>query len=151
MNDFNNALSKAMKYCSKKEVCVFDVLMKLKSWNIEKQYYEQIISNLKKENFINEKRYASAFARDKFKFNKWGKNKIFYTLSKKQIPESYINEALNSIPEKDYFSTAEKLILAKIRKLKEDDDLLFKKKLISFMANKGYEIEIIKPILDKLI
>ncbi len=151
MNDFNKALSKAMKYCSKKEVCVFDVLMKLKSWNIEKQYYKQIISNLKKENFINEKRYASAFARDKFKFNKWGKNKIFYTLSKKQIPETYINEALNSIPEKAYFFTAEKLILAKIKNLKESDDLLLKKKLISFMANKGYEIEIIKTILDKLI
>ena len=36
----------------------------------------RIIEMLKKENFINEERYAIGFVKDKFNYNKWGKIKI---------------------------------------------------------------------------
>ncbi|HAN76897.1 MAG TPA: RecX family transcriptional regulator, partial [Bacteroidales bacterium] len=39
-----------------------------------------IVEKLRAENYLNEARYAASFARDKFRFNKWGKNKIAFEL-----------------------------------------------------------------------
>ncbi len=113
---------------------------------------EEIIQRLKKENFINEQRFAQAFVHDKFLFNKWGKIKIRNALAAKNIPDSIITEALQTIDEQEYLKTLEKLAKQKLKSLqKETDKQKLKSKILRYLSSKGYEFEKIKSIVDEII
>ena len=72
----SEALNRAMALCSRTEYCISDIRQKLESWGLESDKAGDVIAILIKENFINEERYAGAFARDKYRYNKWGRVKI---------------------------------------------------------------------------
>jgi len=142
-------LSKAMRYCSTREVCISDISTKLLSWGTKKLDINTVVDELKKENFIDEQRYASAFALDKFKFNNWGKEKIKFELFRKKIPNPFIIKALDKIDAEEYFTKAKKLFIAKLKTIDDENELKKKQKIFSFMSNKGFETEIIYKISKK--
>jgi len=145
------ALKKLMQICSRQEKCKNDIHQKLKMWNIEDNSAETIIESLVNQNFIDEQRYASAFAKDKYRFNKWGKQKIRFQLSAKNISDSHIYTAISEIDEKVYFLIIEKEIAAKLRNTKAKSDWELKAKIMQFAQSRGYEIEIVEKILNKVL
>lgn len=151
MNNFGQALGKAMRFCSTKEVCVFDITQKLSNWGVDEKYHHKIISTLKEEQFIDEQRYASAFTSDKFIFNKWGKIKISFQLKQKKIKDSYIQNALEQINQEEYIDTIEKLIITKLKSTKEQDFLKLKNKIFRHLTSKGFEAELFASKLHKLV
>lgn len=142
-------LSKAMRYCSTKEVCISEISTKLISWGLEKLDINVVVDELKKENFIDEQRYANAFALDKFKFNNWGKEKIKFELFRKKIPNSFIIQAVDKIDTEEYYNKAKKLFIKKLKTIDDENELKKKQKVFSFMSNKGFETEIIYKISEK--
>jgi len=151
MDEFNVFLSKAMRFCSSKEVCFKDITLKLNYWDANPDHIEKILNILVEEKFINEERYAKAFASDKFKFNNWGRKKISFQLTGKNISTLNIQKALNEISEEEYYKTAQKLILNKLKSIKSDNILEIKNKILLFMTNKGYETDIVFNLLNKLV
>jgi regulatory protein len=150
MSDFDNILAKAMRYCSSREVCSDDMLKKLAIWSDNPDYYNEIINKLIEEKFIDNQRYANAFVNDKFKFNHWGKIKIKRHLLSKKIPDSFIYNALQQIDNEEYMNIARKLFISKLNTLDKQENMMKKKqKLYSFLANKGYETEIIFTLLEE--
>ncbi len=133
-------LEKARKFCAYQERSIFDIKAKLISWNINEKIISDIILQLKKEDFVNEDRFASAFAIGKLRNNRWGRNKVTYALMQKQIPELTIQIALNSIDEKEYLQTLKSVLASK----KIDDDNEFRKnnKLVKYAAQKGFQPEL---------
>ena len=99
---YKTALNKAMAQCSRREYCCNDIRSKLDSWGVSNTDSEKITAILIKENFINESRYAEAFVKDKFNYNKWGKVKIASHLKMKKIPSAIIKSALDSIDNQIY-------------------------------------------------
>lgn len=150
MDEFNVSLTKAMRFCSSKEVCIADIKLKLANWNTNPDFIEEIINSLVDEKFIDEERYALAFASDKFRFNNWGKIKISYHLSAKKISSQTINIAINEIPNAEYYKTAKKLIISKLNSIKTQDTFKLKNKVLSYMASKGYETDLVFNILNEI-
>jgi regulatory protein len=64
---------------------------------------DQIIFHLLQHNFLNETRFAEAFARGKFRVKKWGKTRIIRELKYREISQYNITLALKEIPEDEYF------------------------------------------------
>jgi len=81
---FETALKKAMALCAGREYCRSDIRQKLSTWSIDATDAEKIISKLVIEKFIDEERYCTAFVRDKFRYNKWGRVKIASALKMKK-------------------------------------------------------------------
>ncbi|NQU35103.1 MAG: RecX family transcriptional regulator [Bacteroidetes bacterium] len=131
---------KARKFCAYQERSIFDVKTKLISWNVSEKIISEIILQLKKEDFINEDRFALAYATGKLRNNKWGRNKITYALMQKQIPELTIQIALNSLDQEEYLNTLKSVLSSK----KIDDDNEFRKnnKLVKFAQQKGFQPEL---------
>ncbi len=146
---YQKALNKAMYLCGKAEKCKADIRKKLYDWKANPSEYDKIISELEKQKFIDEKRYAKYYVRDKFEFNKWGKIKIRTMLFQKSIPEKIINEALSEIPEKKYIETLKYLLNQKKKSIKDEDKYKQKQKLIRFAASRGFEPDLILRILEK--
>jgi regulatory protein len=147
---FTTALNKAMNLCSQREYCIEDIRGKLVSWGIENDDSEKILEILIKENFINETRYASAFVRDKFKYNKWGKVKIAAHLKAKNIPGEVIRSALDNIDNEQYIKFIRDLVNGRRRTIKAKSQYDLKAKLLRYGLSKGFESSLLYEILNDL-
>ena len=110
----------------------------------------KFLKSLLKENFINETRYASAFVRDKFKYNKWGKVKITAQLKAKNIPGEVIRLALDNIDNEQYIKFIDELINGHRRKIKAKNQYDLKAKLLRYGLSKGFESSLLYEILNDL-
>jgi regulatory protein len=147
---YKTALNKAMVQCSKREYCKSDIRAKLEQWGIGVSDKERIIEELEKENFINEGRFAKAFVKDKFNYNKWGKVKIASHLKVKMISGNILKEALDSIDNDVYLKTLNVLITRHRRSVKSKNKYDLKAKLLRYGLSKGFESYLLYEILNEI-
>lgn len=138
-------LDKARKYCSYQERCIFDVKQKLIEWKASEKTIESIIKQLETEDLINEERFAVSFAVGKLRNNKWGRNKIFYALMQKHIPELYVQMGLAEIDTEEYNEVLRKILTTK--KINETNDFRRNQKLVKHVMQKGFQSELAWKIL----
>jgi regulatory protein len=147
---FKTALNRSMTLCARREYCVSDILAKLDSWGISESTGWMIIGKLKKENFINEERYASGFVKDKFRYNRWGRIKITSHLKAKGIPEDIIKKALDSIDNELYGKILSDLISSHRRLVKAKNQYDLKAKLLRYGLSKGFESSLLYDLLNEM-
>src|SRR5213082_1811867 len=87
------ALQKLKHYCGYQERSHVEAIEKLYSFGLYKQEVEECISRLIEEDYLNEERFAMAYARGKFRMKRWGKIKIRYALKEKAVSDYCINKA----------------------------------------------------------
>ena len=141
-------LDKMKQYCAYQERSMFDVKTKLDSFHLQEGIDEKIIIALKKENYLDEARYAKVFANGKLRINKWGKIKIYAALQRKHVPEFFILQGLNEIDEQEYIHILREVISAKSRELKESDFDKHNKKLAKFAISRGFESRMVWDVLN---
>ena len=145
------ALTRLQKICSLQEKCISDIRRKLNEWGIPAKESQEIIEKLKKDKFIDEERYAICFVRDKYKINKWGREKIKYALIQKSIPEEIIKSALSEIRSDIYNDTLKELLTKKKKEIKSKNIYEIKGKLIRFGTQKGYNFEIVYRMVYEVL
>lgn len=136
---YQEALKKAMKYCAYQERCQKEVRNKLFELGANYGDIENIISELIEQNFINEERFATSFARGKFYYKQWGKYKIRQELKARDISEYCIKKGLKEIDEQDYQSTLQKLITKKAKEIGGGKGAKNQQRLYTYLSGKGYE------------
>ncbi len=142
------ALQKAKQFCAYQERCHSETKDKLTSFGLHKNDVEELLAQLIEENFLNEERYAIAFAGGHFRTKQWGRVKIKYALSQKKVSAYCIKKALAGINEDDYEQTLIKLATAKLSTLKGEKNIFTKKaKLQNYLLQKGYEAAMIGVVL----
>jgi regulatory protein len=148
---FRLSLNKSMAQCSHKELCRDDIHKKLSLWGVSEEDIEKIIAILVKEKFIDETRYASAFVRDKFKYNKWGKVKIASHLKSKRIPSEIIGQALDSIDHDHYVRFLQGLLEVHKRTIKAKNQMDLKSKLLRYALSKGFESSLVYDVINEIV
>ncbi|MBC5623163.1 regulatory protein RecX [Butyricimonas hominis] len=148
--DAKKALNIVAGQCSKKEYCSADVLAKLRRWELPEKDIAEIMAFLVKNRFLDDTRFAEAYARDKFRFNRWGKLKIAQMLRRKQVADSVIGQALAALPEEDTDATCMELLRQKNKSIKDEDPYKRKAKLIRFALSRGFEYETVNRCLSHL-
>lgn len=143
------ALQKLKHYCAYQERCHSEVREKLYSLGVWKKDHDEIIATLIEENYLNEERFAIAYAGGKWRIKRWGRVKIKYELKQKQVSEYCIKKALKQIDEEEYTQVLSKLAKEKYASLKSEQYLIRKKKTQDHLINKGFEITLINSVLDK--
>jgi regulatory protein len=145
------AFAKAKYYCAYQERSHAEVKKKLYGFGLYKNEVELLMSILIEENYVNEERFAMAFAGGKFRIKQWGKTKIKFELKQRQVGDYSIKKALAAIPQEDYEKTLQKLADEKIASLKAEKNIFTKKsKLQNYLVGKGYEYNLISEILKKM-
>jgi regulatory protein len=143
-------IKKLEKYCAYQERCTSEIIAKLKYWKVNEKHFDSIISKLKEENFLDEVRFAKAYARGEFHSNKWGKRKIFFELNHKNIPDAIIHAGLDDIDPEEYRQALKELITKKNEELKKKKTLNIRGKIINFAQGKGYETDLIFDMVKEL-
>ncbi|MEI7677040.1 MAG: regulatory protein RecX [Bacteroidales bacterium] len=144
-------LHKAAAYCSTAEHCLSEVHEKLTAWGAAPDVIKRILKRLTDERFVDEERYAKAFAKDKFKFSKWGKVKIRFALQKKKINQLLIDDALENLEMENYQVNLLEILIKKRKSIKDTDYQTLKGKLFRFAASRGYETNLILQTISKIL
>ncbi len=131
------ALQKIRHFCAYQERNHMEVKQKLYSFGLYKPEVERILSELIAENYLNEERYAMAFAGGKFRQLKWGKVKIKYALQQNKVSDYCIKKALKSIDEDAYYQTLKKLYEDKWKTL-PGTKMSKQQKVRNYLLQKGY-------------
>lgn len=136
--------------CSRREYCRQDIMKKvLAALGGDADEAGRIMDRLVEEKYIDELRYASAFARDKSSIAGWGATKIRYMLAAKGIDRETIAAALQEVDEGKASDRLEKLLSAKVRSLKDDPQC--RMKLLRFALGRGYQYDEAAEVIGRLL
>jgi regulatory protein len=145
------ALQKLKQYCAYQERSHQEVKEKLYELGVWKKDHDAIIAGLIEQDYLNEERFAIAFAGGKFRIKQWGRVKIRYQLKQKGVSDYSTRKALKQIDEDDYLRTLDKLVHDKYASLAGDQLLLRRKKTLDYLLQKGYEADLAHKSLAKLV
>jgi regulatory protein len=144
---YRTAINKAMAICAGREICFSEIRSKLVAWGLKEDDTEKILSALAQGKFIDEERYASAFVKDKFRQNKWGKVKIAAVLKMKKIPDEIIRRSLESIDDTEYTDLLKNIIEKHRKTVKAKNQYDLKGKLLRHCLSKGFESHLVYDLL----
>ncbi|MDF0707183.1 regulatory protein RecX [Flagellimonas okinawensis] len=145
------ATKKMENYCAYQERCHKEVVEKLREMRMIPEAIDQILGHLIQENYLNEERFAKAFARGKFNIKKWGSNRIVRELKFRDISAFNIKSALSEIPEEAYLETLDELARKRLDQIKETNNLKRKKKLADYLLYRGWESHLVYEKVNQLI
>lgn len=135
--------------CARREYCSYDILQKAsRKLPDDPSSVEGILESLVSEGYVNDSRYAAAFAREKAGITGWGPVKIRFALAAKRIPKADIDSAISELDDDKSGARLDRLLQAKARTLKGDPQ--FKLKLLKFALSRGYEYDAVKDKVDDL-
>ena len=144
------AYLKLATLCARGEHCCYDMMKKMINWEMPEGSEERIIAQLVKEKFIDEERFAKAFVRDKFQYNRWGRVRIIKELKMRKIAEKHIKIGLEEIKENDQIETLKEIIRKKRPSVKGKNEYEIKGKLIRFALGRGFEMDDIVQVVGNL-
>lgn len=137
-----DGLDKLRKFCAWQERCRSEAWTKLSLLGCPRADMDRLLDRLEDEGFLDEGRFARAYARGKFGLKGWGRIKIREALRGKRIPEALIQEALSLIDEGAYRERAASLLRKKAGAT-DRDDWEAVQKLRQHLERKGYEAGVI--------
>ena len=142
---------KIYHYCAYQERSHQEVKNKLYDLELSSSEIEEMISHLITEGYLNEERFAKAFAGGKFRIKNWGRIKIVNALEAKGLTKNCIRIGLQEIDDADYRRTIELLILKKLDQTDEGNIYVKREKLATHVIQKGFEPELVWEIVKELI
>lgn len=136
--------------CSRREYCLSDIRKKVMTLlDGDESGTQAVLDQLVEQKYVDDLRYASAFARDKSSIAGWGEVKIRYMLAVKGISRDIISEALAEIDEQKACGRLEKLISNKARSLNGDPQI--RMKLLRFGLGRGYSYDEVSSVVEQLL
>lgn len=147
----SESLARIYRYCAYQERSHQEVKNKLYEFGLTTDEVEELLTKMITEGFLNEERFAKAFAGGKFRVKKWGRLKIIRELEAQGLTKKCINRGLGEIELSDYRKTLKNLLIKKAEQTEEDN--LFKKrdKVAKYAIGKGYEPEMVWEMIKDLI
>ncbi len=147
---FLKAKNKALNTLSKTSQSEKKIRQKL-SDDFEEDIIDDVIDFLQKYNFINDDELASKIINTNLSINKYGSNKIKQNLYNKGLDKSTIDEAISGIDNDLEFENALHLAQKRYSRLKNEDPKKIYAKISNHLAYKGFNYDIIKSVLNKVL
>jgi regulatory protein len=144
------AQKKMEHYCAYQERCHKEVVKKLQELGMIPISIDTIVSKLVEDNYLNETRFAQSYARGKFRIKKWGKIRIRRELKARDLSDYNIKKGLEEIPDLDYNTTFLSLFEKRKKEVYENIPSVQKKKIISYMVYRGWELEKIYEAIQEI-
>ena len=140
----DDARARLEAMCARAEHCTQELRDKLWVWGVSRDVAERILARLQDDGFVDDRRFARAYASDKVKFSRWGRRKLQVMLSRKRISSEDIAAAIEEIDEAVYEENLRHLLILKAASLTSDSEAHTHEgrvKLFRFAVSRGYEPE----------
>jgi regulatory protein len=145
------AKEKIQRYCAYQERSHHEVRSKLFEYGLRGDEVEELLTHLITSNFLNEERYAKAFAGGKFRMKKWGRLKIIHALETQGLTSNCIKSGLKEIDAADYEKVIRDFLIKKNEEVVTDNIYSQRDKLSKAAILKGYEPELVWNLLRTIV
>jgi regulatory protein len=146
----NEAKIKLYRFCAYQERCHQEVETKLHDLGIRGDEADEVIHHLISEGFLNEERFAKAFANGKFRQKQWGRLKITNELEQRNLSRNCIQAGLQEIGNDEYVATLKNLLSKKAPGIEADNVFTLRDRLSRYAIQKGFEADVVWRVLKEL-
>lgn len=144
-------LDRIKGWCDMQERAHSEARHKLSTWGVYGNEAENILAELISANYLNEERYARAFARGKSRMKAWGWKKIDLTLKSKGVSSFSRKAAFDEIDQEAYFKGLIQLAEKKVRVLSEPNPFRREQKVLRYLVGKGYSYGDAKKAVEEVL
>jgi regulatory protein len=141
------AYQQALKFLNYRQRSQAEVERNLREHKFPAEVIEGVIERLSRSGVLNDDRFAQVWVENRSEFRPRGGNLLRMELRQRGLQEEAIENALQGIDEDDLAYQAG---LKQARKLKSLDRIQFRKKMYSFLARRGFNYEIISPVVERI-
>ena len=145
------ALAALMRLAARSEKSSGDAMRLMQNWGVEPSARCGVLQKLIDNKFIDDRRYAEAFVRDKMRFSGWGTFKLRAALRNKGVAAEIVNEVLGGLDGGDMSERLRERLERKMRTVKYASRYDLKTKLMRYGASLGYDFESVAEVVDALI
>ena len=145
---------RAFRYLGRRLLSENELRIKLRLKKYDENIINEIIEDLKEKNYLDDLEFANIFSSENIRNKFWGKNKVKAELMRRGINNEIILQVLlEKFPEGNDLNNAVELAQKKYQLLSKRnlEQKKIKEKMISFLFSKGYDYEVIKEALEKII
>ena len=143
--EYAACLSRLQRLCSRAEYCASDMYRKA----LKDLEGDSSAAAREADKYVDDARYASAFAREKSSLQGWGPVKIRFQLRAKGISDDDISSGMAEIESSKADAKLRRLIEDKYKVLAGDPQC--KLKLLKFVLSRGYEYDLVQEVVDSVI
>ena len=139
-------LDRARRYCALSEHCESGVRQKLVAWGATSDEMEPVVASLRADGYLDDRRYARAYAESKLLHQHWSRQKVLYQLRSKHIDSDAIAEAMTVVPDETYLQILADEAAKKLRSLGGSLTPDSRRRLEAFLASRGYTLSEINHV-----
>lgn len=126
-------------WCDYQERSHIEVVRKLRTWGWYGEDLDAIVAALVSHNYLNEERFARAYASGKFRMKGWGRIRIQQGLKQHRVSNYSLRAAMEEIDPEEYRQTLLKHIERKSDQYRHQDDWSLRARLHRYLTSKGFE------------
>ena len=144
------ALQSLMRLCSRAEKSSGDALRLMRGWGVPEKEREAVLQKLIEQRFVDDRRYAEAYVREKSNLSGWGARKIAFQLSLKGIDKDIINTTLATLDSDAQLEQLTAKLERKMRTTKAANNYELRGKLLRYGMGLGFDYEMTRRAIDKI-
>lgn len=145
------ALQSLMRLCSRAEKSSGDALRLMRTWGVPEGERQGVLDKLISDKFIDDRRYAEAYVREKSQLAGWGERKIAMQLRLKGIERETISTVLAEFMDNDnQMERLQDKLQKKLRTTKAANDFELRGKLLRYALGLGYDYDMAMEAVDKV-
>ncbi len=144
------ALVALMRECAKAERSTGDARRLMARWEVPPLEREGVIERLEQMKFIDNRRFAAAYVRDKLRLSGWGAQRIRLELGRKGVQREIIDEALADIDRDAMQQRLQEMLTKRCRTIKYKDQYDLKNKLMRYGATLGYDYSMVHDVIAQI-
>lgn len=145
------ALQSLMRLCSRSEKSTGDALRLMRTWGVPEAEQLGVLDKLIADRYIDNRRYAEAYTREKSQLAGWGERKIAMQLRLKGVERETISAVVAELMAND--SMAERLhekLSKKLRTVKAANDYELRGKLLRYALGLGYDYDMAAEAVERV-
>lgn len=145
------ALQSLMRLCARSEKSTGDALRLMRTWGVPEAEQRGVLEKLIADRYIDNRRYAEAYTREKSRLAGWGERKIAMQLRLKGVEREIISAVLAEVLQDD--SMAERLqekLEKKLRTVKAANDYELRGKLLRYALGLGYDYDMAAEAVERV-
>ena len=144
------ALQSLMRLCARAEKSSGDAMRLMRGWGVPEGEREGVLQRLMEQRFIDDRRYAEAYVREKSNLAGWGARKIAFQLRQKGISQEIITATLATLDGDAQLEQLTAKLERKVRTTKAANNYELRGKLLRYGLGLGFDYETTLTAIDKI-
>lgn len=145
------ALQSLMRLCARAEKSSGDAMRLMRTWGVAEAERQGVLDRLIAQRFIDDRRYAEAYVREKSQLSGWGERKIALQLRGKGVDKAIISEALKMLDSDNMRDRLKERLQRKLRTTKAATEYDLRGKLLRNALSAGYDYDLAMEVIDDVL